>query len=113
RALDDPRRFAAYFYSLLWNCTTATDPHLFQAHLRAGIRVYWHQLVPLRKALELPRVNLFIADDVGVGKTIEAGLIMQELFLRGQIDRVLVICPAAVTLQWRDELERRFGQRFE
>jgi hypothetical protein len=108
RGLDDPRRFAAYFYSLLWNCTTATDARLFQAHLRAGIRVAPHQLVPLRKALELPRVNLFIADDVGVGKTIEAVLIMQELFLRGQIDRVLVVCPASVTLQWRDELQRRF-----
>lgn len=113
RGLDAPKRFAAYFHALGWNCTTATDPHLFQAHLRAGIRVAWHQLVPLRKALELPRVNLFIADDVGVGKTIEAGLVMQELFLRGQIDRVLVVSPAAVTLQWRDELERRFGQRFE
>jgi superfamily II DNA or RNA helicase len=113
RDLDSPRRFAAYLYSLLWNCTTATDPRLFQAHLRAGIKVAWHQLVPLRKALALPRVNLFIADDVGVGKTIEAGLIMQELFLRGQIDRVLVVCPASVTMQWRDEMERRFGQRFE
>lgn len=113
RGLDSPRRFAAYLYSLLWNCTTATDPRLFQAHLRAGIKVAWHQLVPLRKALALPRVNLFIADDVGVGKTIEAALIMQELFLRGQIDRVLVVCPASVTMQWRDELERRFGQRFE
>jgi SNF2 family DNA or RNA helicase len=69
--------------------------------------------VPLRKALELPRVNLFIADDVGVGKTIEAALVMQELYLRQQIDRVLVVSPASVTLQWRDELERRFGQRFE
>jgi hypothetical protein len=113
QGLDSPRRFSAYFHSLLWNCTTATDSRLFQAHLRAGIKVAWHQLVPLRKALALPRVNLFIADDVGVGKTIEAGLIMQELFLRGQIDRVLVVAPAAVTSQWRDELERRFGQRFE
>lgn len=113
RALDTPRRFAAYFYSMLWNCTTATDAKIFQAHLRAGIRVAKHQLVPLRKALELPRVNLFIADDVGVGKTIEAGLILQELSLRGQIDRVLVVTPASVTLQWREEMERRFGQRFE
>lgn len=113
RALDTPRRFAAYFYSMLWNCTTATDAKIFQAHLRAGIRVAKHQLVPLRKALELPRVNLFIADDVGVGKTIEAGLILQELALRGQIDRVLIVTPASVTVQWREEMERRFGQRFE
>jgi hypothetical protein len=71
------------------------------------------QLTPLKKALELPRANLFIADDVGLGKTIEAGLVMQELQLRQRVAFVLVVCPAALCLQWRGEMEKRFGQRFE
>jgi len=65
-----------------------------------------YQLTPLMKALELLRANLFIADDVGLGKTIEAGLVLQELLLRQQADFVLVVCPASVCLQWRDETLR-------
>jgi len=112
-SLDPPRRFAAYLHALKWNSVTATDARLFQAPFRAGIHLLDHQLSPLKKALELPRVNLFIADDVGLGKTIEAGLVMQELMLRQRVDRVLIVCPASVTLQWRDEMEKRFGLPFE
>lgn len=112
-ALDEPRRFASYLHALKWSSVTATDARLFQAPFRAGIHLLDHQLSPLKKALELPRVNLFIADDVGLGKTIEAGLVMQELMLRQRVDRVLIVCPAAVTLQWRDEMEKRFGLHFE
>jgi len=65
------------------------------------------------KALELPRANLFIADDVGLGKTVEAGLVLQELILRQQAGFVLIVCPSSVSLQWRDEMLRRFGLRFE
>jgi superfamily II DNA or RNA helicase len=112
-ALDEPRHFAAYLHALKWSSVTATDARLFQAPFRAGIHLLDHQLTPLKKALELPRVNLFIADDVGLGKTIEAGLVMQELILRQRVDRVLIVCPAAVTLQWRDEMQKRFGLHFE
>jgi superfamily II DNA or RNA helicase len=113
RGFDPPRHFSAYLNSLRWNCVTATDPRLFQSPFRAGIRLDAYQLEPLRKALLLPRVNLFIADDVGLGKTIEAGLIAVELLLRRRAREVVVACPPSMLLQWRDELETRFGLTFE
>ena len=104
--------FAAYLHTLRWNCVTATDPRLFQAPFRAGIRIEPYQLEPLRKALLLPRVNLFIADDVGLGKTIEAGLIARELLLRKKVRDIIVACPPSMLLQWKEELETRFGLTF-
>jgi superfamily II DNA or RNA helicase len=111
--IDEPRLFAAYLHALKWNSVTATDRELFQAPFRAGIMLLAHQLEPLRRALSLPRANLFIADDVGLGKTIEAGLVLQELHLRQRVEFVLVSCPASVCLQWRDEMAKRFGLGFE
>jgi hypothetical protein len=111
--VDQPRHFAAYLHALKWNAVTATDARLFQAPFRAGIRLMQHQLTPLTKALSLPRANLFIADDVGLGKTIEAGLVLQELLLRQRVELVLVICPASVQLQWKEEMAQRFGLQFE
>ena len=113
KGFDEPRLFGAYLHSLRWNCVTATDPKLFQSPFRAGIRIDAYQLEPLRKALQLPRVNLFIADDVGLGKTIEAGLIATELLLRRRVREVVVSCPPQMLLQWKDELESRFGLTFE
>jgi len=111
--LDPPAHFGAYLHALKWSSVSAADASRFQAPFRAGIKIMPHQLTPLMKALELPRANLFIADDVGLGKTIEAGLVLQELILRQQAGFVLVVCPASVCLQWRDEMMRRFGLRFE
>jgi superfamily II DNA or RNA helicase len=113
RGFDAPKLFSAYLNTLRWNCVTATDPRLFQSPFRAGIRLDAYQLEPLRKALLLPRVNLFIADDVGLGKTIEAGLIARELLLRKKVKEIVVACPPSMLLQWRDELEQRFGLTFE
>jgi hypothetical protein len=112
RGFDPPRTFSAYLHTLRWNCVTATDPRLFQAPFRAGIKIDAYQLEPLRKALRLPRVNLFIANDVGLGKTIEAGLIARELLLRKKARDVVVACPPSVLSQWQDELETRFGLTF-
>jgi len=109
---DDAVTFAAYLRTLKWNTATAADRDLFQAPFRAGIRLDAYQLLPLRKALRLPRVNLLIADDVGLGKTVEAGLILRELLLRRRIDFTLVAAPPAMTLQWQDELESKFGLTF-
>lgn len=111
--VDPPRHFAAYLHALKWNCVTATDAKLFQSPFRAGIKLMNHQLTPLQKALSLPRANVFIADDVGLGKTIEAGLIAQELLLRQRVDFMLVVCPASVSLQWREEMQKKFGLHFE
>jgi superfamily II DNA or RNA helicase len=113
RGFDHPSRFGAYLNTLRWNCVTSTDPNLLQSPFRAGIRLDHYQLEPLRKALRLPRVNLFIADDVGLGKTIEAGLIARELLLRKKVREIVVACPPSMLLQWREELENRFGLHFE
>ena len=111
-SFDAVRDFAAYFRTLRWNCVTSTNPRTFQSPFRAGIKLDPYQLVPLAKALQLPRVNLFIADDVGLGKTIEAGLVASELLLRKRIDTVIVACPPSMIYQWRDELESKFGLDF-
>lgn len=70
-------------------------------------RIY--QLVPLLMALRLPVPRLLIADDVGIGKTIEAGLILRELMDRGELDAFAVLCPPHLVEQWTDELSTRFG----
>ena len=113
RDFDRPEYFAAYLNTLRWNCVTSTNEKLFQAPFRAGIRIEAYQLQPLRKALELPRVNLFIADDVGLGKTIESGLIANELRLRRRVNEIVVACPPSMMEQWQEELENRFGLTFE
>lgn len=68
-----------------------------------------YQLVPLLMALRLSTVRLLIADDVGIGKTIEAGLIARELLDRGEIARLAVLCPPHLVEQWQSELESRFN----
>ncbi len=67
-----------------------------------------YQLVPVVMALEMPRVRMLIADDVGLGKTIEAGLILTELMARGLANRILVVVPANLREQWREALDYFF-----
>lgn len=78
-----------------------------------AVQVEDFQLVPLLKALRMPRVSLLIADDVGLGKTVEAGLILAELLLRRRIQRVLILTPASLRLQWRDEMQTKFALPFD
>lgn len=113
RAFDDPKVFSAFYHNLNWNSITSTDPELFQAPFRSGIKIEPYQLEPLWKALKLPRVNLFIADDVGLGKTIEAGLIARELLIRKKAKDIVVFAPPSMLYQWKEELENRFGLVFE
>jgi superfamily II DNA or RNA helicase len=75
-------------------------------------RFYPHQFKPLIKFLESPNYRILIADEVGLGKTIEAGLILTEMEARQSPDRVLVVCPANLVEKWRTEMRMRFGQKF-
>ena len=110
---DSPEVLAAYLRAIRWRTATAADRDLLQAPFRAGIRLDAYQLLPLRKALRLPRVNLLIADDVGLGKTVEAGLVIRELLLRRRIDLIVISPPPAMLVQWKDELESKFGLTFD
>jgi hypothetical protein len=111
-APEDPGTFSAYLRTITWNTASAADQRLLQAPFRAGIRLDAYQLLPLRKALQLPRVNLLIADDVGLGKTVEAGSVLREMLLRRRVDFTLVASPAGMVRQWQDELEAKFGLAF-
>ena len=90
----------------------AHDPHFAVA--LTGIDVLPHQLEAVYERM-LPQVMLrfLLADDPGAGKTIMSGLLMKELRLRGITERVLILCPAPLTIQWEDELSQKFGEKFE
>jgi hypothetical protein len=78
----------------------------------SAIQVHAYQLEPVLKALAMPRVSLLLADSVGMGKTIQAGLMLEELLLRRRIRRILVVCPALLQRQWQYELRRKFNLDF-
>ena len=74
---------------------------------------YPFQFKPLLKFLENPNKRLLIADDVGLGKTIEAGYIIRELKARFHVERILIVTPSRLRTKWKGEMERRFGEQFE
>lgn len=80
----------------------------FRSAARLAFEPRAYQLVPLLMALRLPTVRLMIADDVGIGKTIEAALILRELIDRGEVDRFSVLCPPHLVEQWTEELQTKF-----
>jgi ERCC4-related helicase len=112
RGFDKPEWFQAYYNTLRWGFVTSTEVDLFQAPYRAGIQVQPYQLEPLKRAIEKSHVNLFIADDVGLGKTIEAGLVLREMIIRQKVQRCVISAPPSVVHQWREEMEQRFGLHF-
>ncbi|WP_225024327.1 helicase-related protein [Pseudomonas aeruginosa] len=85
----------------------------FRALGRINVEPRAYQLVPLLMALKHEVIRLLIADDVGIGKTIEAGLIARELLDRGEIQRFTVLCPPHLCEQWQEELQRKFNIRAE
>ena len=80
----------------------------FRSAARVGFEPRAYQLVPLLMALRLPVVRLLIADDVGIGKTIEAGLVLRELIDRAEVDRFAILCPPHLVEQWTGELREKF-----
>jgi SNF2 family DNA or RNA helicase len=109
---DDPQRLGAFLDAARWGSVANADTTTLQSPFRSGIQVHAYQLAPVARALAMPRVNLLIADDVGLGKTIEAGMVIQEMLLRHRARRVLIVCPASLTGKWREEMAQRFGLGF-
>jgi superfamily II DNA or RNA helicase len=82
------------------------------APVRSSVTPLPHQLYALERALEKGRVRHLFADEVGLGKTIEAGLVIRELKLRGLAKRILVVAPKGLTPQWQAEMQLHFGETF-
>lgn len=80
----------------------------FRSFARIAVEPRPYQLVPLLMALKLDPVRLLIADDVGIGKTIEASLIARELIDRGEVTRLAILCPPQLAEQWQTELRNKF-----
>ena len=111
-AFDDPNTLAAFVDAVRWGAVTSADADSYQAPFRSGANVEPYQLVPLSRALQSSRTNLLLADDVGLGKTIEAGLVVQELLLRHRARSVVIVCPPSLSLKWQDEMREKFGLDF-
>lgn len=109
---DSPRRLNAFLDAVQWGAVSSADVRALQAPFRSGIELEDYQLDPLVRAVQMPRVNLLIADDVGLGKTIEAGLVLQELIVRNRARTVLIVCPSGLQIQWRDQMRDKFGLEF-
>ena len=109
---DEPTTLAGFIDAMRWGAVTSADPNRYQAPFRSGANVEAYQLEPLRRALSAPRTNLLLADDVGLGKTIEAGLVIQELLLRHRARTVVIVCPPSLSLKWQEEMRDKFGLDF-
>jgi superfamily II DNA or RNA helicase len=90
----------------------ALDENTLLAPIESAVIPLPHQILALLKAVSSDRVRLLLADEVGLGKTIEAGLIVKELKLRGLIRRVLIVAPKGLVSQWAAEMRTHFGEEF-
>src|SRR5262245_57022955 len=112
KGYDSPRIFDAFLDAVAWGAVSSADDRALQAPFRSGVDIDDYQLDPVVRALSMPRVNLLIADDVGLGKTIEAGLVAQELILRHRARSILIVCPSSIQVQWKEEMRDKFGLEF-
>ncbi|MCK6580967.1 MAG: DISARM system SNF2-like helicase DrmD [Anaerolineae bacterium] len=109
---DAPAVFESFLSAIRWSTSSLLERDAILSPFHAAIDLEEYQLEPVVRALSLPRVNLLIADDVGLGKTIEASLIVQEMLSRRSIRRILIVCPASLQRQWQDELREKFQLDF-
>src|SRR5581483_11096541 len=105
---DSWERLEAFLDAVRWGAATDADRSLLQAPFRSGIEIQAYQLDPLVRAVDMARANLLIADDVGLGKTIEAGLVIRELLIRHRARTVLILCPAPLQTKWQTEMREKF-----
>ena len=85
----------------------------FLSSLASGIIPLPHQLHALNRAMETNNIRYILADEVGLGKTIEAGMIIRELKSRGLVSRILVVCPTGLVTQWASEMQEKFHEKFQ
>lgn len=85
----------------------------FLSSLASGIIPLPHQLHVLNRAMENNNIRYILADEVGLGKTIEAGMIIRELKSRGLVSRILVVCPTGLVTQWASEMQEKFHEKFQ
>lgn len=85
----------------------------FLSSLASGIIPLPHQLHVLNRAMETNNIRYILADEVGLGKTIEAGMIIRELKSRGLVSRILVVCPTGLVTQWANEMQEKFHEKFQ
>ena len=109
---DSSDRQEAFLDAVRWGAVTNADRSFLQAPFRSGITIEDYQLDPLVRAIDMARVNLLITDDVGLGKTIEAGLVIQELLVRHRARSVFIVCPATLLIKWKTEMWDKFGLEF-
>lgn len=109
---DPPDRLDAFLDAVRWGAASTADVRSIQSPFRSGIDIENYQLDPVVRAIQMPRVNMLLADDVGLGKTIEAGMTSLELIIRHRVRRVLVVCPASLQVQWKEQMRDKFGLDF-
>jgi len=109
---DDPATLDTFLDAVRWGAASVADHRSVQSPFRSGIDIEDYQLDPVVRAIQMPRVNLLIADDVGLGKTIETGMVIQELIIRHRARTALIVCPSSLQIQWRDQMRDKFGLEF-
>jgi superfamily II DNA or RNA helicase len=107
-AADDPAAFDLRAELVRLSLFEGFDELLCLPALQ-GVEAHWYQVETVRKVLKQYRGRVLLADEVGLGKTVEAGMVLKEYMLRGMAERILILTPASLVGQWRDEMEAKFG----